>query len=114
MCDELRQPFALLPCCSKPCIWVAKPSESSVKKFVCRRRLPAGSLPVERPAKDKLRRTIMIGSKPSEPMVDQRGLPDTSPGDDCNDIYLAVFPGGIQKSDILLSTKNVAPGNGQS
>src|SRR5271165_2389824 len=114
MCDELRQPFALLPCRSEPWIWIAKPSESSVKKFVCRRRLPAGSLPVERPTKNELRRTIMFSSKPSEPMVDQRRLPGTSPGDDCNYIYLAVFPGGIQKSDILLSTKDLATCNGQS
>ena len=47
-------------------------------------------------------------------MVDQRGLPDTRPGNDCNDIYILVCPCGIQESDILLSTKNIAACNGQS
>src|SRR5258707_2981457 len=31
-------------------------------------------------------RSIMFSSHPSEPMVDQRGLPNTTPGNDCNDI----------------------------
>jgi hypothetical protein len=54
----------------------------------------------------------MVSSKPSEPMVDERGLPDASPGNDCNDIYLLVCPRIIQESDILLSTKHIASGNG--
>jgi Predicted metal-binding integral membrane protein (DUF2182) len=32
----------------------------------------------------------------------------------CYDVDILVCPGTIQKSDILLSTKNIAPGNGQS
>jgi hypothetical protein len=47
-------------------------------------------------------------------MVDQRGFSDASPGHDRNNIYLLSCPGGIQESDILLSTKNTASGNGQS
>src|SRR5580704_10472472 len=47
-------------------------------------------------------------------MVDQCGLPDTGPGNDRHDIYLRVCPGVIQKSDILLSTKQIASCNGQS
>jgi hypothetical protein len=47
-------------------------------------------------------------------MIDERRLPDTSPGNDGNDIYLLVRPGTIQESDILLSTKHIASRNGQS
>ena len=47
-------------------------------------------------------------------MVDERGLSDPSPGNDCNDIYILVCPCKIQESDILLSTKKIASGNGQS
>jgi len=47
-------------------------------------------------------------------MVDERGLPDTSPGNDGNDIYVLVGPCTIQESDVLLTTKQIASGNGQS
>src|SRR6266436_8765935 len=47
-------------------------------------------------------------------MVDQCGLPDAGPGNDRQDIYLWVCPGVIQKSDILLSTKQIASCNWQS
>jgi hypothetical protein len=43
-------------------------------------------------------------------MVDERGFPDTGPGDDCNDVYLPVHPRSLQKSDILLSAKNIRLG----
>ena len=114
MRDEFRQSFALLPRRSDPWIWISKPSESSVKKFICGRSAPTAALPVKGPAKDELRRPIMFSRHPSEPMVDERRLPDTSPGNDCNDIYILVCPRSIQESDILLSTKNIAPCNGQS
>jgi hypothetical protein len=45
-------------------------------------------------------------------MVDQRGLPDTGPGNDCNDIDMLVCPCIIEESDILLSPKNIASSNG--
>src|ERR1700730_7328725 len=112
MRDELRQPFALLPRRPEPWIWITKPSESSVKKFICRRRLPAGALPVEGPAKNQLRRTIMLSSYPPEPMVDERGLPDARPGHDGNDIDLRPRPGSVKESDVVLSTKNLASCNG--
>ena len=114
MRDELRQSFALLPRRSEPWIWISKPSESRIKKFICGRSVPTAALSVEGPAKNKLCRTIMVSSHPSEPMVDERGLPDTSPGNDRNDIYMLICPCIIQESDILLSTKNIASGNGQS
>src|SRR5215469_18064097 len=47
-------------------------------------------------------------------MVDQCGLSDTSPGNDCNDVDFLLCPRTIQKSDIPLSTKNIASCNGQS
>src|ERR1700760_1168470 len=56
----------------------------------------------------------MVGSHSTEPMVNKRGLPDTGPGNDGNDIDIFVCPGTIQKSDILLSTKNIASGYRQS
>src|SRR5271166_1926976 len=56
----------------------------------------------------------MFSSHPSEPMVDDRRLSDPSPGNDGNDVDLLVYPCTIQKSDILLSTKNIASCNGQS
>src|ERR1700760_3142718 len=47
-------------------------------------------------------------------MVDQCGLPDPTPGDNCNNVDILVCPRLIQKSDILVSTKDIASGNGQS
>src|SRR6266436_1272829 len=112
MRDELRQSFALLPSRSDPWIWITKPSESSVKKFISRRGAPTATLHIKGPAKNELRRTIMLGSHPPEPTVDERGFPHTSPGDDCNDVYMLVCPRFIQESDIFFSTKNIASCNG--
>src|SRR5271165_892662 len=114
MRDELRQSFALLPGGSEPRIWVAKPRESGIKKFIRGRRTSSCPLPVKRPAKDELRGPIVFSSHPSEPMVNERGLSDTGPGDDCNDVDILLCPCAIQKSDILLPAKNIASGNGQS
>src|ERR1700758_4973611 len=114
MRNELRQSFALFPWRSEPWIWIAKPSESRVKKFIRGRSAPTAALSVKGPAKNELRRTIMFSSHPSEPMVDQRRLSDPSPGDYCNDVDILVCPCTIQKSDILLSAKNIASCNGQS
>src|ERR1700757_364697 len=82
MGDELRQSFALLPGGSEPRIWVAKPGQSGIKKFICRRSTPTSTMPVEGPTKNELCRTIVVSSQPSEPMVNERGLPDTRPGND--------------------------------
>jgi len=114
MRDELRQSFALLPGRSELWIWIAKPSKSSVKKFICGRSVTSGALSVKGPTKNKLCRTIMVSSHPSEPMVNQRGLSDPSPCNNCNDVDILVCPCTIQKSDILLSTKNITSCNGQS
>src|SRR4029077_18481072 len=114
MCDELGQSFALLPRRSDPWIWIAKPSESRIEKFICRRSVPAGALPIERPAKNQLRRTVFFRSHSSEPMVDERGFSDSGPGDDCNDVDVLVCPCPIQKTDFLFTTKNIASCNGQS
>ena len=114
MRDELCQSFALLPRRSEPWIWISKPSERRVKKFICGRSAPTAALSVEGPTKNKLGRAIMVTSHPSEPMVNESGLPDTGPCNDRNDIYILVCPRIIQESDILLSTKNIASGNGQS
>src|SRR5271166_4606887 len=112
MRDKLRQSFALLPGRSEPWIWISKPCESRVKKFIRGRSLPTGALSIEGPTKNKFCRTIMFCSHPPEPMVDERRLPDPSPGNDCNDVDILVCPCMIQKSDILLSTKNIASCNG--
>src|SRR5580692_8862526 len=104
MRDELRQSFALLPRRSDPWIWIAKPSESRIEKFICRRSVPAGALPIERPAKNQLRRTIMFSSHPSKPMVDQRRFSDPRPGNDCNDVGVLVCPCTIYKIYVLFAT----------
>src|SRR5208283_1129394 len=114
MRHQLGQSFALLPRGSDPWIGISKPSESSVKKFICGRRASTSALPIKRPAKDEFRRTVMFGSHLPEPMVDQRGFSDTGPGNDCNDVDILVCPCTIQESDILFSTKNITSGNRQS
>src|SRR5271166_1777540 len=114
MRDEFRQSFALLPRCSDPRIWITKPSEGRVKKFICRRSASTAALSVEGPAKNELRRTILFSSHPPEPMVNERGLTDAGPSHDCNDVYILVCPCMIQEGDVLLSTKNIAACNGQS
>src|SRR6516165_10452197 len=86
MRDELRQSFALLPCRADPGIWIAKPSQSGIKKFIGRRSVAAGALSVERPAKDELRRTIVFRSHSSEPVVDQRRFPNSAPGNKGDDV----------------------------
>src|SRR5438876_11810695 len=86
MRNELGQSFTLLPGRSKPRIWVAKPRESGIKKFIGRRSVASGALSVERPAKYELRRTIVFSSHSSEPMVDERRFSDSAPGNDCNDV----------------------------
>src|SRR6476660_9283823 len=99
MCDELRQSFAFVPGGSEPWVWIAKPNESCVQEFICGRSVSASTLSIEGPAKNKLCRTIMVSSHPSEPMVDERRLSDPSPGNDRNHIHLSVFPCIVQESD---------------
>src|ERR1700758_140480 len=114
MGDEFRQSLALVPGRSEAWGCIAKPVESRIKKFVCGRSVPSGALSVEGPTKNKLRRTIMVGSHTSEPMVSERRLSDSSPGHDGNDVHILACPCAVQKSDILFPTKNVASGYGQS
>src|SRR5258705_10343679 len=97
MRDQFRQSFALLPRCSGPWIRGTRPRESSVKKFIRGRSAPTAALSVKGPAKNELRRTIMFSPHPSEPMVDERRLPDPCPGNDCNDVYPLLCPCTIQK-----------------
>ena len=70
MRDQLRQSFALLPRCPNPWIWISKPSESSVNKFIRGGGASAATLPVEGPAKNELSRAIMFRSHSPKPMVD--------------------------------------------
>src|SRR5690349_6369850 len=114
MCDELRQSFTLLPPRSEARIWISKPSESRINKFICRRRASTCPLSVEGPAENELSRTVMVISHPTEPMVKEGGFPGTAPGNDCNVVDILACPSTIQKCDILLSTNNIAPCNGQS
>ena len=46
-------------------------------------------------------------------MVHQRGLSDPRPGNYRNDIYIRVYPCIVEKSDIVLSAKNIAACNGK-
>ena len=113
MRDELRESFALLLCRTEAWVWIAKPSESRIKKFICRRSAPTGALSVKRPAKNQLRRTVFFSSHSSEPMVNERRLTDPGPGNDCYHINILVCPCAVQKSDVLFPTKNIASSNGQ-
>ncbi len=92
MRDQLRQSFALLPRRSDPWIGISKPIKSSVKKFICGGGAPTATLPVEGPAKNQLSRTIMLRCHSPEPMVDQRGLSNPSPGNYRDDIYIRICP----------------------
>src|SRR6516225_3467345 len=114
MSHELSQSLSLLPCRSEPWIWIAKPGQSNVNKFICRRRFHGGALSIEGPVKNELRRAILFSSHASEPMVNERGLPDPSPGDNRHNVDILVCPGTIQERDVLLSTKDIASGDGQS
>src|SRR5215469_8582981 len=109
MSDELCQPFALLPRRSDPRIRIAKPGQRSVEKLVGRRR--SGTLSIEGPTKNELGRAIAFGSHLPEPIVEQRRLPDTGPGNDCDDIYVWIRPGSVKESDILLATKKLSSCN---
>src|SRR6516165_5890257 len=114
MPNELRQSLSLLPRSPETWIWIAKPSQSGIKKFICRRSVAAGALSVERPAKYELRRTIQFSSHSSEPMVDQRRFSDSAPGNNCHNIDLLVCPCIVQETDVLFATKNITSCNGQS
>src|SRR6516165_9027423 len=114
MPDQLREPLSLLPRCSEPWIWISKPGESSVKKFIRRRRASTCPLPVERPPKDELRSAILFNCHASKPMIKEGGFPDTTPCNDCDDVDILVRSCTIKKSDILLPTEHVASCNGQS
>src|SRR6516165_4839185 len=114
MRHKLGESFPFLPRRSKPWIGIAKPTQSSVEKFIGGRGLPTGALSIEGPAKNKLRRSIMFRSHPQEPLINQGRLPRTTPGNDGNDIYLLICPGLIQESDIRLSAKKIASCNGES
>ena len=110
MRNELRQSFALLPPRAEPWIRITKPSESRIKKFIRGRRTPTCALAIEGPAKDELCRPVMFSSHPSEPMVNERRLTDTSPGNDGNDVDVLVCPCTIEESDVLLSFSQIPPG----
>src|SRR5215831_8295435 len=92
MRDEIRESLALLPSRSEPWIWISKPTEGRIKKFISGRSASTGALSVERPAKNELGGAILLSRHPSEPMVDERGLSNTRPGNDCNDIDILVCP----------------------
>src|SRR5215469_8057404 len=111
MRDKLHQSSAFLPRRSEPWIWISKPTEGRIKKFIRGRSVPTAALSVKGPAKDEFCGAIAFSSHPSEPMVNQRGLSDPGPSNDCNDVGILICPCTIQESDILLSAKNIASGN---
>jgi len=45
-------------------------------------------------------------------MVNERRLPDFSPGHDGNEIDLRLLPSSVQESDVVLSTKTSLPVTG--
>jgi hypothetical protein len=58
MRDEPRESLALLPRRSELWIWISKPVESRIKKFIRRRSATARALSVEGPTRNRL--TIRI------------------------------------------------------
>src|SRR6516162_8972358 len=114
MRDKLRQSFSLLPRCAEPWIWISKPTESRIKKFISRRGITAGALSIKGPTKNELRRAILFSGHASKPMIKEGGFPNTTPCNDCNDVDILVRPCTIQKSDIFLPTEHIASRNGQS
>ena len=114
MCNELRQSFPLFPDRPDPGVGITKPTESGLQELFCGRRLSTGTLAVKGPAKNELRRTIAFSSHALEPMIDECGFADTSPGNDSNNGYFLICPGSIQESDVFLSTEKAASSNGQS
>src|ERR1700693_954169 len=114
MRNELRHSLALFPCRTQSRVSIAKPYQGRVQKFIGRGSIPTGALPVERPAKNELCGTIVFSSHTPEPMVDQRGLPASSPDNDGNDVDMLNCPGVIQASNILLSTEQIGSRNRQS
>src|SRR6478609_9483410 len=112
--DELCKSLAFLPHRSDSWIWIPKPTKSRIKKLIGGRSASTGALPIERPAKHELRRTIMVSGHAPEPVVNQARFSDSSPGNDSDDVDILVCISTIQESDILLSTKHIASGNGQS
>src|SRR5215469_6247190 len=63
---------------ANPGIRITKSTQSGVKKFVCRGSTSTTALSVKGPAKDEFRGAIVFSSHPSNPMVDECGLSDTS------------------------------------
>jgi hypothetical protein len=96
MRDEFCQSFAFLPRRSEPWIWISKPVESRIKEFICGRSVPTAALSVEGPTKNKLCRMVVFSSHPAEPMVNERGLSDPTPGNNRNDVGILVCPGLIR------------------
>src|SRR5262249_29846900 len=86
MRDELRESLALLPRRSEPRIGVTKPRESGIKKFICRGSTSTTALSVKGPAKNQFRGAILLSCYASKPMVDECGLSDPRPGNDCNNV----------------------------
>src|ERR1700738_1984884 len=104
MRDELRESLALLPSRSEPWVGIVGPCQVCVQKLVSGRSARTGALSVEGPAKHELRRTVTFSCQSSEPMVDQRGLADARPGNDCNE-NLRVFSNFILSALIISRTK---------
>src|SRR5260221_8042547 len=56
----------------------------------------------------------MFSRHPSEPMVNKRGLSDAGPSNDDNHVDCWICPSRIEKRNVLLATKDLACGHGQS
>ena len=76
------------------------------------KKCPTADLPAEGPTKNQLRTTIMLRGHPIEPMVDERGFPDTGAGDYSNDIYVRVSHASFRKADISSRSKISLPVTG--
>ena len=111
---SLGQSLAFLPRRADSRIGISKPVESSFNKFIGRGGASARALPIKRPAKDKFCDTVVMRSHGSKPVIDKRRLPNTTPGNDRNDIDTGICPGSIQECENLLAAKKLASGHRRS
>jgi hypothetical protein len=95
---------------ANPRIWISKPTECTVNKFIRGRGVATAALPVEGPTKNELRRTIMVSSRRSQ-WLTSVDFPTPAQATIVTNVDILICPCTIQKSDILLSTKNVASCN---
>ena len=89
---RLAKSFTLFPGRAQPRVWVAEPGKCRIDEFIRGRKFSAVRLPIEGPAENEFRTTILFQSHLPEPMVDQRRFSDAGPGHNHHDIDVRTCP----------------------